>query len=47
VGVGLNCYLNQNFKWQLNYELTHYDGGATIGDRPDERAALTRFSLVF
>jgi phosphate-selective porin OprO/OprP len=47
VGVGLNWYLNQNFKWQLNYELTRYDGGATAGDRPDERAALTRFSLVF
>ena len=47
VGLGLNWYLNQNFKWQLNYELTRYDGGATVGDRPDERAALTRFSLVF
>ncbi len=47
VGLGLNWYLNQNFKWQLNYELTRYDGGATAGDRPDERAALTRFSLVF
>jgi phosphate-selective porin OprO/OprP len=47
VGLGVNWYLNQNFKWQLDYELTRYDRGATTGDRPDERAALTRFSLVF
>ena len=47
LGFGLNWYLSQNFKWQLNYEQTQYDGGATAGDRPDERAALTRFSLVF
>ena len=47
LGLGVNWYLNQNFKWQFDYELTRYDGGATHGDRPDERAALTRFSLVF
>ncbi|HVN98539.1 MAG TPA: porin [Steroidobacteraceae bacterium] len=47
IGLGVNWYLNQNFKWQLDYELTRYDGGAAVGDRPDERAALTRFSLVF
>lgn len=47
VGLGVNWYLNQNFKWQLNYELTRYQGGAATGDRPDERAALTRFALTF
>lgn len=47
IGLGVNWYLNQNFKWQLDYELTRYDGGAISGDRPDEQAALTRFSLVF
>jgi phosphate-selective porin OprO/OprP len=46
-GVGVNWYLNQNFKWQFDYERTRYDGGAANGDRPDEQAALTRFSLVF
>lgn len=46
-GVGVNWYLNQNFKWQLDYERTRYDGGAATGDRPDEQAALTRFSVVF
>jgi phosphate-selective porin OprO/OprP len=47
IGLGVNWYLTQNFKWQLNYEQTQYDGGAASGDRPDERAALTRFALVF
>lgn len=48
IGVGVNWYLNQNVKWQLNYEVTHFDGGAAAGgDRNDERAILTRFALVF
>jgi phosphate-selective porin OprO/OprP len=47
LGLGVNWYLNQNFKWQLDYELTRYEGGAASGDRPDERAALTRFALTF
>lgn len=46
-GVGLNWYLNQNVKWMLDYERTRFDGGAANGDRPDENALLTRFSLVF
>jgi len=47
LGFGLNWYLSQNFKWQLNYEVTRFNGGAASGDRPDERAALTRFALIF
>jgi phosphate-selective porin OprO/OprP len=47
-GAGVNWYLNQNFKLQLDYELTRYRGGTTGGaDRPDEKAVLSRFSLVF
>jgi phosphate-selective porin OprO/OprP len=47
-GVGLNWYLNQNVKWMLDYERTHFDGGAPGGaDRAGENALLTRFSLVF
>ncbi|HVO46408.1 MAG TPA: porin [Steroidobacteraceae bacterium] len=47
-GVGLNWYLNQNVKWMLDYERTRFDGGSkTGGDRPDENALLTRFSLVY
>lgn len=46
-GVGVNWYLNQNVKWSLNYERTQFDGGAATGDRPDEKAILTRFGLSF
>lgn len=47
-GVGVNWYLNQNYKWSLNYDVTRFDGGAANGaDRPDERALFTRFALQF
>ena len=46
-GVGVNWYLNQNLKWSLNYERTRFDGGALTGDRPDEKAVLTRIGLSF
>jgi phosphate-selective porin OprO/OprP len=46
-GIGLNWYLNQTVKWQLDYELTRFDGGAATGDRPDEKAYFTRVGLSF
>lgn len=46
-GIGVNWYLNPNVKWSLNYELTRFGGGAATGDRPDEKAYLTRVGLVF
>lgn len=48
-GVGLNWYLNEAFKWQIDYEITRFDGGgAVIGaDAPDERALFTRFAAGF
>jgi phosphate-selective porin OprO/OprP len=46
-GVGVNWYLNQNIKWQLDYDLTRFDGGAATGDRPDEKAIFTRVGLQF
>ncbi len=46
-GVGLNWYLNQNVKWQLDYDFTKFDGGAVDGDRPDEKAYFTRIGLTF
>ncbi|NLG74897.1 MAG: porin [Xanthomonadaceae bacterium] len=46
-GVGVNWYLNQNYKWSLNYEVTRFDGGAATGDREDEKALLTRFAVGF
>lgn len=46
-GLGVSWYLNQNFKWQLNYDVTEFDGGAPTGDRDDERALFARFALGF
>lgn len=46
--VGLNWYFNQNFKWQINYENTRFDGGAALGqDRGDGEAVLTRLAVGF
>lgn len=45
--IGLNWYLNQNVKWSFDYEQTQFDGGAATGDRPDEKAFLTRIGLAF
>ncbi|MDE2448035.1 MAG: porin [Gammaproteobacteria bacterium] len=46
-GVGVNWYLNRDFKWALDYELTRFKGGALGSDRPDEKALFTRFQIVF
>jgi phosphate-selective porin OprO/OprP len=46
-GVGVNWYLNQNYKWSLNYDVTTFEGGAATGDRPDEKALFTRFAVGF
>ncbi|WP_161965604.1 OprO/OprP family phosphate-selective porin [Steroidobacter cummioxidans] len=46
-GIGVNWYLTQNYKWSLGYDVTHFDGGAATGDRPDEKALFTRFALGF
>jgi phosphate-selective porin OprO/OprP len=50
-GIGLNWYLNQNVKWQIDYEQTRFDGGASVAgvlaDRPDEKYYFTRIGLSF
>ncbi len=46
-GVGVNWYLNQNYKWSLNYDVTRFEGGAASGDRLDEKALFTRFAVNF
>ena len=43
----MNWYLNPNVKWSVDYEQTLFDGGAATGDRPDEKALLTRIGLAF
>jgi len=47
-GVGINWYLNQNYKLSLNYDETEFDGGAAAGaDRPDEEALFVRVAVGF
>jgi phosphate-selective porin OprO/OprP len=47
-GVGMNWYLNQNYKWALNYDVTSFEGGAANNaDRPDEKALFTRLAVQF
>lgn len=46
--VGLNWYLNTNFKFQLNFEQTYYNGGdGLVGDKPTENAVLSRLQVSF
>ncbi len=45
--IGINWYLNQNLKWELDYGITRFDGGTATGDRDDEKFILTRFQLGF
>ena len=47
-GIGVNWYLSRNFKIQLNYDVTSFEGGAPNGgDRKDEKAIFTRFQANF
>lgn len=46
-GIGFNWYLNRNVKFQLNYEQTDFTGGGAKGERPKERAILSRFQVSF
>lgn len=47
-GVGVNWYLNNNFRVYVNYENTEFDGGAAGGgDRPTEHAFFGRTQVVF
>jgi len=39
--------MNANFKIQLDYEVTRYEGGAILGNRPDERVLISQFALIF
>ncbi|MDB5969217.1 MAG: porin [Hydrocarboniphaga sp.] len=50
--VGVNWYLNNNVRWEINYSSTKFDGGgggtATAPlDRQDEKALFGRFQLSF
>lgn len=45
--VGLNWYLNKNAKFTLNYEQTTFAGGASTGDRQQEKIIFSRFQLSY
>jgi phosphate-selective porin OprO/OprP len=47
VGVGINWYFNRNVKTQLDYEVTHFDGGFASGNRPNEQVLTSQFALIF
>jgi phosphate-selective porin OprO/OprP len=47
IGTGANWYLDRNFKIQLDYEVTRFEGGVTGGNRPDERVLTGQFALIF
>jgi phosphate-selective porin OprO/OprP len=47
-GLGVNWYFSRNFKIQVNYDQTLFDGGAAGGaDQPREKALFTRFQANF
>jgi phosphate-selective porin OprO/OprP len=47
-GIGVNWYFNRNFKVQLNYDQTEFDGGGPGGtDRRTEKALFSRFQANF
>jgi phosphate-selective porin OprO/OprP len=45
--AGFNWYLSKNLKLQSNYETTIFNGGAADGDRPSEKAILSRVQVAF
>lgn len=45
--VGFNWVLNKNVRFVLDYEQSSFEGGAARGDRPDEKALLSRFQVSF
>jgi phosphate-selective porin OprO/OprP len=47
-GVGVNWYLNQRVKLQLNYDQTSFERGAAAGaDRIDEKVLFTRVQVAY
>ena len=47
LGEGLNWYLNQNLRWMFDFDRTQFQGGASTGNRPEEKALLLQIQLTF
>jgi phosphate-selective porin OprO/OprP len=45
--VGLNWYLSRNARISLNYDQTHFEKGATTGNRKTEKTFSQRLQVVF
>ena len=45
--LGVNWYLSRNTKLSFDYEQTKFQGGATVGNRPTEKALLNRLQVSF
>ena len=45
--LGVNWYLNPFVKISLNYDQTHFEDGATDGDRSTEGTITSRFQVAF
>lgn len=45
--LGVNWYLNPFVKISLNYDQTHFEDGASDGDRPTEGTITSRFQVAF
>ncbi len=44
---GANWYLNRLVRISLDYGVTGFEGGATAGNRLNERVILLRFQINF
>lgn len=47
VGAGINWHLSGNARLSLDYEQTTFDGGASKGDRPEEKVVIARAQVSF
>lgn len=45
--AGLNWYWSKNIKWQADYEVVSFEGGAAKGDRADEQVVFTCLQVAF
>ncbi|MFL6235084.1 MAG: OprO/OprP family phosphate-selective porin [Thermoanaerobaculia bacterium] len=45
--VGLNWYFSRSLRLLFDYENTKFEGGATTGDREDEKIFFSRFQIAF